>query len=41
MVSSPDPADLLDKLEEVYAERLLPEYEGLMVDQNPDGVVQD
>ncbi len=40
LVSSPDPRDLLDQLEQLYEDQLLPRYESLMVDQNPDGVIQ-
>lgn len=40
LVSSPDPVDLLDQLEQLYEDRLLPKYESLMVDQNPDGVIE-
>ncbi len=40
LMSSADPADLLDKLEEVYEDSLLPKYEALMVEQNPDGVIE-
>ena len=38
VVSSPDPRELLDRLEEVYQERLLPQYESLVSLVDPDGI---
>src|SRR5512137_2651912 len=35
MISSPDPADLLDRLEQVYEAKLLPRYESLMASRDP------
>jgi uncharacterized protein (TIGR00725 family) len=41
MVASPDPADLMDKLEVVYKNRLLPVYRQLVVTHNPDGELEE
>ena len=38
VVSSPDPRELLDRLEEIYQERLLPQYESLVSLVDPDGI---
>jgi len=38
VVSSPDPRELLDRLEGVYQERLLPQYESLVSLVDPDGI---
>jgi hypothetical protein len=38
LVSSPDPGDLLDRLERVYKSRLLPNYKSLMAHRDPNGV---
>ena len=40
LVSSPEPAILLDRLEEVYESHLLAKYERLMATHNPDGVLE-
>lgn len=40
LISSTDPGELLDKLEEVYKSKLLPKYEKLMTEYNPDGVLE-
>lgn len=40
VVSSRDPVALLDQLEEVYSSRILPRYQRLMQDRDPDGVVE-
>ncbi|MDY6917730.1 MAG: hypothetical protein SVP26_07260 [Chloroflexota bacterium] len=40
VVSSPDPVELLDQLEEVYKTRILPWYERLMRDRDPDGMLE-
>ncbi len=37
VVSSPDPSELLDKLETIYEERLLPSYLKLVETHNPHG----
>jgi predicted Rossmann-fold nucleotide-binding protein len=41
LVSSPDPGDLLDRLEQVYQSRLLPKYKSLIAHRDPDGVTQN
>jgi uncharacterized protein (TIGR00725 family) len=41
LVSSPDPEDLLDRLEQVYKSRLLPNYKSLMAHRDPDGVTEN
>jgi len=41
LVSSPEPGDLLDQLEQVYKSRLLPNYKSLMAHRDPDGVTQN
>ena len=38
IVSSPDPADLLNRLEQVYKTRLLPKYRSLTTHNDPNGV---
>jgi uncharacterized protein (TIGR00725 family) len=40
LISSSNPAELLDKLENVYRTAILPVYETLMKTNNPDGVVE-
>lgn len=40
VVYSPDPTELLDKLEEVYRLRILPHYHSLLAEHSPDGVVE-
>jgi len=40
VVYSPDPADLMDKLEKIYWQKLHPQYTTLMESHNPDGVVE-
>lgn len=39
LISSPDPHDILDQLEEVYKAHIFPKHKGLMVNRNPDGVM--
>ena len=39
IVSDPDPAVLLDQMEQLYQSRLLPKYESLMANRDPDGVL--
>ncbi|MDP2931905.1 MAG: hypothetical protein Q8O05_05345 [Chloroflexota bacterium] len=39
LVSDPDPAGLLDRMEQLYQSRLLPKYESLMANRNPDGIL--
>jgi uncharacterized protein (TIGR00725 family) len=41
VISSPDPAELLDKLEEIYQSRLLPLYKKLVSTHNPDGELEE
>ncbi|MFW6126116.1 MAG: hypothetical protein ACOC58_03325 [Chloroflexota bacterium] len=41
VVSSTDPGDLLDRLEQVYHVHILPYYESLIAGRDPDGVVED
>jgi uncharacterized protein (TIGR00725 family) len=38
LVSSPDPRDLLDRLEQVYKSHLFPHYKNLMAHRDPNGV---
>ncbi|MBI2957993.1 MAG: LOG family protein [Chloroflexi bacterium] len=40
ILSGPDPADLLDRLEEVYRARLLPRYQDLVAGRDPHGVME-
>jgi len=40
LVSSPEPVALLDKLEQVYESNLLPKYQNLTANSNPDGILQ-
>ncbi len=40
LVFSPDPTDLLNRLEQVYEARLLPKYNSLMAGRDPDGIIQ-
>ena len=40
LVSSPEPVDLLDRLEQVYESLLLPKYQNLTAHSDPDGVLQ-
>jgi uncharacterized protein (TIGR00725 family) len=39
VVYNPDPAELLDKLEKVYTEKLLPTYQELVTRYRPDGIL--
>jgi len=40
VVCSHDPGELLDRLEHVYQEHLLPHYQKLVADRDPDGVLE-
>ena len=40
LVASPEPTNLLDRLEHVYESQLLPRYQDLIVNSDPDGVLQ-
>ncbi|MSQ33066.1 MAG: hypothetical protein EXR60_01385 [Dehalococcoidia bacterium] len=40
IVSDADPVRLLDKLEEMYNQRILPEYLAALADTDPDGVLE-
>ena len=40
LVSSPEPVDLLDQLEQVYESRILPRYQNLIAHSDPDGILQ-
>lgn len=40
VVCSHDPGELLDRLEYVYHEHLLPRYQRLVADRDPDGVLE-
>lgn len=37
---SPDPTELLDKLEDIYRQKLLPQYLSILEGRNPDGVME-
>ncbi len=41
LVASTDPTELLDRLEEIYQSKILPGYESLMKDHDPDGTWED
>jgi uncharacterized protein (TIGR00725 family) len=41
LVSSPQPTELLDKLEQLYQSRLLPQYRNLVDTHNPDGEMEE
>ena len=41
VVFESDPVRLLDRLEEVYREKLLPYYKTVIANSNPDGVLED
>ncbi len=41
VVSSPDPVELLDKLEEIYSSRLLPLYKKLVSTHDPEGQLEN
>jgi hypothetical protein len=40
LISSPEPRELLDQLEEIYKSKLLPKYRSLTANNNPDGILQ-
>ena len=40
LISSSQPAVLLDKLEEIYKSKLLPKYEKLINEHNPNGILE-
>lgn len=41
VVYDKDPASLLDKLEKIYEEHILPNYQTLLLNYNPDGIPDD
>lgn len=40
ILSSPDPSDLLDRLEQVYRTQILPRNQELMAGRNPHGTAE-